>query len=737
MALEDIRNPKRIALEVNQSPIARELQLNIKKKEEKMQEHKDERVGIQRKSCVSISSLPYCEVDTRRKGEAIMLRKTRSSFLQPKLQDSSDTGNIAHKKSVYGDNSNNVKKAKEHIMQEEEGRVKMAKVLPLEKKKSPSSQEIQLDIKEQKKKIQRIQGEPSVILTCTSIPATSFKLDTRIKEEDYRAEVTRYSLPEPSHQKSSDIVKKEKKELIKGDITINFQKSSGSEEVVHAEPMASDTVISPPKEKQHLPQNREEDGVERGNLMFPKHHEKEMQESKDGPVAIRKKVDNSGESGGLSIGTRPLEEHISFKKQSFHENSSLVRNFLEPTQVCASDPDQHNTVQKDTVALSKLKSHVTPENDKRCHVWFQETNTCESVDLKTQEKTRDLVDSHSIQNFEDFTDSQTNIESSDNLEECSALDVHESEECIFSDANPYLSWKSQNILFELQKDMPVENLYKKKKIKTDLKPLYSEDSGSHHIRGCQKHSSFVTPPSYESHKSRKHRSSSEMTPPSYESLKSRKHRSSSKMRPPDLWCHSSLNTVEVLSVSSSVPFSEEKLSQTSRSGKCYSLVPLMESDIELHLAKSQGKPHRHLESKERKKTKLYLSRKNNTSWECDDSYTQRKEKRTRKEKVRDYESERSDYFPSKRKSASKPPQEDISFHSEREQNQPFFYACIPSDSPEIIPQTVRWTIPRNTLRKKNFRSPLVAKISSSCNIWSSSRKLLGSLLGSFSLVHQK
>ncbi|XP_059758891.1 leucine-rich repeat transmembrane protein CCDC168 [Balaenoptera ricei] len=452
--------------------------------------------------------------------------------------------------------------------------------------------------------------------------------------------------------------------------------------------------------------------------MFPKPNALPKHILKLQTVAIRKKIDNSGESGGLSIDTSLLEEHISFKKQSFHENSSLVRNFLEPTQVCASDPDQHNTVQKDTMALSKLKSHVTPEKDKRCHVWFQETNTCESVDLKTQEKTQDLVDSHSIQNFEGFTDSQTNIESSDNLEECSALDVHESEECMFSDANPYLSWKSQNILFELQKGMPVENLYKKKKIKTDLKPLYSEDSGSHHIRGYQKHSSIVTPPSYESHKSRK-------------------HSSSSKMRPPDPWCHSSLNTVEVLSVSSSVPFSEEKLSQTTRSGKCYSLVPLMESDIKLHLAKSQGKPHRHSESKERKKAKLDISRKNNTPWECDDSYTQSKEKHTRKEKVRDYESERSDYFPSKHKSASKPPQEDISFHSEGKQNQPFFYACIPSDSLEIIPQTVRWTIPPNTLRKKNFRIPLVAKISSSCNIWSSSKKLLGSLLGSFSLARQK
>ncbi|KAB0395932.1 hypothetical protein E2I00_000234, partial [Balaenoptera physalus] len=471
--------------------------------------------------------------------------------------------------------------------------------------------------------------------------------------------------------------------------------------------------------------------------MFPKPNALPKHILKLQTVAKRKKIDNSGESGGLSIDTSLLEEHISFKKQSFHENSSLVRNFLEPTQVCASDPDQHNTVQKDTMALSKLKSHVTPEKDKRCHVWFQETNTCESVDLKTQEKTQDLVDSHSIQNFEDFTDSQTNIESSDNLEECSALDVHESEECMFSDANPYLSWKSQNILFELQKGMPVENLYKKKIIKTDLKPLYSEDSGSHHIRGYQKHSSIVTPPSYESHKSRKHRSSSKMTPPSYESQKSRTHRSSSKMRPPDPWCHSSSNTVEVLSVSSSVPFSEEKLSQTTRSGKRYSLVPLMESDIKLHLAKSQGKPHRHSESKEWKKAKLDISRKNNTPWECDDSYTQSKEKHTRKEKVRDYESERSDYFPSKHKSASKPPQEDISFHSEGKQNQPFFYACIPSDSLEIIPQTVRWTIPPNTLRKKNFRIPLVAKISSSCNIWSSSKKLLGSLLGSFSLARQK
>ncbi|XP_040123211.1 coiled-coil domain-containing protein 168 [Oryx dammah] len=448
-------------------------------------------------------------------------------------------------------------------------------------------------------------------------------------------------------------------------------------------------------------------------IVFPKHSLKLQ------TVAICKKVDSSGESGGHSINIQPLE-HIPFKKQSFHENSSLVRNFLAPTQVCAPDPDQYSTVQKDTMALSKLKSHVTPEKDKQCHVWFQETSTYESVDLMIQKKAQDAGGSHSIQNSEDFTDSQTDIENSDNLEECSAHDVHESEDCIFLDATPYLRQEAETILFELQKGIPVENLYKKKKVKMGLKPLYSEDLGSHHLRGHRQHSSIVTPHSYESHKSRMHRS---------------KRGWSSKMRPPDLWCHSSSNTIEVPSVSSSISFNGEMLSQTTVSGKNYSLVPLTESNIKLHLTKSQGKHHRHSESRERRKAKLDFFRKNSMPWECDDSYTKSKEKHTRRKDVRDYESERLDYFPSKYKSSAKPHQEDISFHSEKNQNQPFFYACIPADSLEIIPQTIRWTIPPKTLRKRNFRVPLVAKISTSYSIWNSSKKLLESLLESFSLLH--
>ncbi|XP_072832735.1 leucine-rich repeat transmembrane protein CCDC168 [Vicugna pacos] len=450
--------------------------------------------------------------------------------------------------------------------------------------------------------------------------------------------------------------------------------------------------------------------------MFPKPNTLPKHILKLHTVAICKKVDSSGESGGLPIDTGQLEQHISFKKQSPRENSSLINTFLEPQQVCSSDPDQHSTVQEDTTALSNLKSHVPPGKDKQCHVWFQDTNTCESADSKTWENAHDLVDSHSIQNFEDSTDSHTNTESSETWGGCSALDAHDSEEYVFLEANSCLSQESQNILLELQKGMPLANLYRKKKIKTDLKPFYTEDTGSHHIRGRRKHSSVVTPPSCDSHKSRK-------------------YRSSSKMQSRDS-CNSSLTTVD-LSISSSIPFSDEKLSQTTKSRKNYSLVPLTESNIKLHLAKSQGKPRRHSESKERKKAKCDSFRKNNIPWECDYSYTQSKEKRTRKKKERDFESERSDYFPGEHKSASEPPPEDSDFLSEGKPSQPFFYACIPADSLETIPKTIRWTIPPKTLRKKDFRVPMVAKISSSYNLWSSSKKLLGSLLESFSLVRQK
>ncbi|KAM5312347.1 leucine-rich repeat transmembrane protein CCDC168-like [Glossophaga mutica] len=427
--------------------------------------------------------------------------------------------------------------------------------------------------------------------------------------------------------------------------------------------------------------------------MFPRPNRLPKHFLKSNTVAMCKKAGNSGESGSLSADPGLLEQYVSFKKQSPHENSSLDRRFLEPTPVCASDPEWPRMAQRDTMVLPVLKSHVTLEKDKH-HVWFQETETRGSFDLKTQENAPSLLDYHSIQISQDFTGSQTDTESSANLEKCSAFEILDSEESIFLEANPYLSQESENILFELQKGIPLENFYKVEQIKTDSKSGYSDNSGSLPIRGCRKPSSAVTPPSQESHQNRK-------------------YVSSSKIQSPGWRRHSSLDTLEVSLVSSSVPFSEEKLPWITKNRTGYSLAPLTESNIKLHLAKSQDKPHRQPESKERKKAKFDLFRRNSHGEDGDHSCTQRQEKHRRKKKVCDGESERTDYFPSKYKSAVKPHQEHISLHSERKQKQPFFYACIPADSLEIIPQTIRWPIPPKTLRKRNFRVPLLAELSSS------------------------
>ncbi|XP_053419280.1 leucine-rich repeat transmembrane protein CCDC168 [Nycticebus coucang] len=445
-----------------------------------------------------------------------------------------------------------------------------------------------------------------------------------------------------------------------------------------------------------------------GGSMFPKPSALPKHIRKLKTIAICKKVEDSGESCSFSIDTELLEQHISFKKQSPHENSSF-RKFLEPTTRRASDLKLHIPRQKDTPGLSRFKSHVTPEKDKRYHVWFQETSTYQSFDLRTTS----LSDSITTQISEDCTDIRTDVQSSANLEEFSDLDVRDSEEYVFLDANSHLSQESQNILFELQKGIPLENLDKIKKATADLKPFYSEDSDSYQIRGCRKHT-LIESPSYKSHNSRK-------------------YRSSSKMKSPDWLCHSSINTAEIQSRSSTVSFREEKLSWTTRRRTSYSLAPLTESNIKLHLEKSQGKSHNHSESKERKKARFdVFIRKNNIHWNYDHSYTHSEEKCTRKKKI--YESEKSYYFQSKHKSASKLHCEESNFHSKRNQNQPFFFACVPADSLETIPQTIRWTIPSKTLRKRNFRVPLVAKISNSWNLWGASKKLLGSLSGSFTTV---
>lgn len=430
--------------------------------------------------------------------------------------------------------------------------------------------------------------------------------------------------------------------------------------------------------------------------MFPRSNRLPRHFLKSNTVVMCKKAGNSGESDSLSANPELLAQHASFKKRSPHENSSLTRRSLEPTPVGASDPEWPGMAQRGTSVLPVFKSHVTLEKDKH-HIWSQETETRGSFNLKTQENAPSLVDYHSVQISPGFTGSQTNTESSANLEECSALEIYDSEESIFLEANPYLNQESENILFELQKGIPLENLYKIEQIKTDPKPGYSDSSGSRPIRGCRRPSSKVTPPFQESHQSRK-------------------RGSSSKMQSPDWRRHSSPNTVGVSPVSPSVPFSEEKLPWITKDRTGYSLAPLTESNIKLHLAKSQDKPHGQPESKERKKAIFELFRRNAPEEDGDHSCAQRQEKHRRKNKVCDAESERTDYFPIRYKSSAKPHQKHISLHSERKKKEPFFYACIPADSLEIIPQTIRWTIPPKTLRKRNFRVPLLAELSSSFSL---------------------
>nr|XP_012296346.1 coiled-coil domain-containing protein 168 [Aotus nancymaae] len=439
--------------------------------------------------------------------------------------------------------------------------------------------------------------------------------------------------------------------------------------------------------------------------VLPKH-------SKLNTAGMCKKVDAGEEIGSLPIDTELLEQHSSFKKQSPHENSSLIGKFPEPTLVCDSDHDLHSPRKKDSQVLSHLEFHVTPGKIKQYHVRFQETNTHKSIDLGTQSNAIGSADSHETQISEDFIDIQTNTESPAELDKCPGLEVSESEECMFLEANSYLNQESQSILFKLQTGMPLENRYK---ITSDLKSFHSEDSGSHCTRGYRKQTLFMTPSSYKSHKTRK-------------------YRSSSKMKSPDWLCHRSLNTVAIQSRSPGVSFSEEKLSWTTRSRTSYPSASLTESNSKLHPAKKQDKSHMHPERKARKKARSDLFKKNNSHGDHGYSCTHSKEKRARKKRVHDYESERLDCFQSKHKSTSKHHLDNISFYSERRQNRPFFFASVPADLP-VIPKTIRWAIPPEILRKRNFRVPQVAKSSSLCNIWSSSKKLLlESLSGSLTTV---
>ncbi|XP_068382631.1 leucine-rich repeat transmembrane protein CCDC168-like [Eschrichtius robustus] len=313
----------------------KELKWKIKEQKRRVQREDSELVTKLKNIYTSLLALPYLKSDTT-EGEGYMIRITKLPLLQAQSKESSE-----YAETNEGQLSKDVKKLKEHMLQKEEKeREKYVDMnsrvdhnnMDLEAKESPilltyNLSDLQWKTKGQEGKVQEDKWEPGDVTlteTCTS-KSSPLHLDknTSIREEGMPM-LSRPSFP-----------------------PVNFQKSSGSEEVVHAEPVASDTVISPPKEK-HLPQNKEEDGVERGNLVSPKHHEKEMQKSKDGPGMVLTKSSTSSPS----LPALKLDKEVQVNDEMLALKRSVLPRISYAGEMVHTDSTSGDTM-KDVQNLTK------------------------------------------------------------------------------------------------------------------------------------------------------------------------------------------------------------------------------------------------------------------------------------------------------------------------------------------------------------------------------------------------
>nr|XP_045001218.1 coiled-coil domain-containing protein 168 [Jaculus jaculus] len=427
---------------------------------------------------------------------------------------------------------------------------------------------------------------------------------------------------------------------------------------------------------------------------------------KSSTVPSCNKGDDSGRKCTLPIDQGLVQQHISFKKQNLQENSALFRK--EPSHVHTLGPDLRGVEQKDTTGRLELKAHMTPRKNNRCHELFQKESAYKPSDFCTQQKAAGFPESHSARKAADgFTDTGIKTRTSPNPERSLAPKESDSEDCVFLETNFYLSQESDDFLFAVEKGIPLEKFLQMKEA-AYLKPFYGEGPGVHQAKACRKHSLYTTLSSCDSHRSRK-------------------YRSSSKMQSSELVCHRSSGAGEIQSTASSTAFSEEKVSWTMQSKTAYPLTSSSsESSFKSHHVKDHLKSH-HMrpESKDKKKIKLGLLRKSSVHQDSDNSCVHSEEQHRRKKNVHYCESERPYDSHSSHKSAAKRHREETNFCSERKPNRPFFYACISADSLNSAPKTIRWIIPQETLMKRNFRVPLVAKISNVLAISSSHKKLLG------------
>ncbi|KAM7316254.1 hypothetical protein ACRRTK_024934 [Alexandromys fortis] len=455
-----------------------------------------------------------------------------------------------------------------------------------------------------------------------------------------------------------------------------------------------------------------------------------------------KTAEDREESSSLLLDT-DLLQHVPFQKKNPQESSFFTRKFQEPPHALAFSAALQGTKPNDTMIPSELKLQMTPEKNKQCHLCFQETRLYKHYIISgTQQNTANLASSHSSWISDDCTnDGPLNTETSSDLAECPASDLAESpasdlaeypasdlaecpatdlaecpatdlaecpatdlaecpsseesdsEECVFIGNNFYLIKGSQKFLFEVPKAISLADLHGVDGA-TLLKSVYRDDPNDHHTRTQRKHTSPVTQPYYQSGNSRK-------------------HRLNSKMQSPDGLCHGPSSIVEIESTTSSITFSKDKhQARTTWSRTSYSLASsATEPNTKLHLAKKYGKFHVYPQVKERRKAKSHLWRKFNIFQRSKYSPSHSGEKHTRRKSLYHYESEESN--PSTHRMPEPTAhQQNIKFYPERRENQPFFYACVPADSVDVIPQTIRWLIPSKILQESNFHIPQVAKSSS-------------------------
>ncbi|XP_035293276.1 uncharacterized protein LOC118237895 [Cricetulus griseus] len=427
------------------------------------------------------------------------------------------------------------------------------------------------------------------------------------------------------------------------------------------------------------------------------------------------KKEEECEKSNIRSFDKELLQHVPFQKKNLQQSSSLTRKFQEPANVPVLYSGLQGTKQKDMTILSDLKLQMASEQDKQCHVWFQETSSYKKHSVaRTRKNISDVADSYSSWISDGCTnDVPLNTETSTDLAEYPVSEESNSEECVFIETNFYLTQDSQKLVFEVPKGIPLADTHKVDE-PTVLKPFYCGDPNDYHTKTHRKHTS-------------------PMAPSCYQSQNTSKYKINSKMQSPDWLSHSSSNTVEIESTKSCITWNKD-WSSTTWSTTSYSLTSsTTESNIKLNLAKKHGKSYMYPQVKERRIAKSDLWRKSNVQQSSNYSHSHSGEKHPRRKRLYHYEPK----DPNPQTNQMPEPNahwQNVKFYSERRENQPFLYACMPADSMDVIPQTIRWVIPRKILQQRNFKVPRVAHISKSWNLLSSSKKLLGSLAWAFNRI---